>query len=204
VECQLPHWTAQAINVDGLPLRPTQGVTMADWRIGRLTVYVVGFIAAITIDVKTPLGVADWLLELVLVWVAASWGTQKEVTMVAAVGTATMLIGIWSSPRPFLPLWIGLLNRVVAILVIWTIVQIARARLIAEAARAKAAAEIKILRGLLPICAACKRIRSPGDQWQSLESYIRDHSEATFTHTICPICVEKYYGDLNADATGAG
>jgi PAS domain S-box-containing protein len=55
-------------------------------------------------------------------------------------------------------------------------------------------AEIKILRGLLPICASCKKIRDDRGYWNHLEVYIRDHSEADFTHGICPDCGKKLYG----------
>lgn len=59
-----------------------------------------------------------------------------------------------------------------------------------------ALAEIKILSGLLPICASCKKIRDDLGYWHQLEAYIRDHSEATFSHGICPDCVEKLYPDF--------
>jgi len=55
----------------------------------------------------------------------------------------------------------------------------------------KALAEIKTLSGLLPICAWCKKIRNDSGYWQQVEHYIRDHSEAEFTHCICPECMEK-------------
>ncbi len=51
--------------------------------------------------------------------------------------------------------------------------------------------EIKILRGLIPICAWCKKIRNDSGLWQQLEVYLRDHSEAQFSHGICPGCAEK-------------
>jgi len=60
----------------------------------------------------------------------------------------------------------------------------------------KAFAEIKILQGFLPICSACKKIRDDKGYWNQIESYIRDHSEAEFTHGICPDCIEKLYPDL--------
>ncbi|UCD66290.1 MAG: PAS domain S-box protein, partial [Deltaproteobacteria bacterium] len=50
--------------------------------------------------------------------------------------------------------------------------------------------EVKILRGFLPICASCKEIRDVGGYWHQIESYIRDHSEAEFTHSICPKCAK--------------
>ena len=52
---------------------------------------------------------------------------------------------------------------------------------------------IKTLRGLLPICAHCKNIRDDRGYWQQVEVYIRAHSEAEFSHGICPGCVEKFY-----------
>ena len=52
---------------------------------------------------------------------------------------------------------------------------------------------IKTLKGLLPICAHCKNIRDDGGYWQQVEVYIRDHSEAIFSHGICPGCLKKFY-----------
>jgi hypothetical protein len=56
--------------------------------------------------------------------------------------------------------------------------------------------EVKILSGLIPICSSCKRIRDDKGYWNQLESYIRDHSDAEFTHSICPECQAKLYPDL--------
>ena len=56
-----------------------------------------------------------------------------------------------------------------------------------------ALAKVKTLSGLLPICASCKKIRDEHGNWHSLETYIRDHSEADFSHGICPVCREKLY-----------
>jgi PAS domain S-box-containing protein len=52
---------------------------------------------------------------------------------------------------------------------------------------------VKTLSGLLPICAACKKIRDDRGYWQSVEVYIRDHSDAEFSHSICPECMAKQY-----------
>jgi sensor histidine kinase regulating citrate/malate metabolism len=60
-----------------------------------------------------------------------------------------------------------------------------------------AIAKINTLKGLLPICANCKKIRDDKDRWEQIESYIREHSEAEFTHSICPECVKKLYPDLD-------
>ena len=56
--------------------------------------------------------------------------------------------------------------------------------------------EVKVLRGLLPICSGCKRIRDEKGRWWPLDAYVRDRTEAKLTHTICPDCDEVYYGDL--------
>jgi ligand-binding sensor domain-containing protein len=57
----------------------------------------------------------------------------------------------------------------------------------------KATAELKVLSGLLPICASCKQIRDDGDAWKPVEEYIRAHTEATFSHGICPDCMKRLY-----------
>ena len=67
-----------------------------------------------------------------------------------------------------------------------------RERLIQELQQAMG--QLKMLSGMLPICASCKKIRDEKGHWNHLESYIRDHSEAKFTHGICPECVQKLYG----------
>jgi PAS domain-containing protein len=56
--------------------------------------------------------------------------------------------------------------------------------------------DIKTLRGLIPICSSCKKIRDDKGSWGGLERYIMDHSEAQFSHGICPDCMRKLYPDL--------
>jgi len=60
----------------------------------------------------------------------------------------------------------------------------------------KSLLEVKKLSGLLPICASCKKIRDDRGYWNQIESYIRDHSEAEFSHSICPECVKRLYPEL--------
>jgi hypothetical protein len=55
--------------------------------------------------------------------------------------------------------------------------------------------EVKVLEGMIPICARCKKIRDEKEVWQPLEKYISDRSETTFTHGLCPECMEIMYGD---------
>jgi CheY-like chemotaxis protein len=57
--------------------------------------------------------------------------------------------------------------------------------------------KVKLLSGLLPICSHCKNIRNDDGYWQSVEVYIRDHSEADFSHGLCPNCMQELYPDLH-------
>jgi hypothetical protein len=57
--------------------------------------------------------------------------------------------------------------------------------------------KVKTLSGLLPICSSCKKIRDDKGYWNQLEAYIRDRSEAEFTHSICPECKKRLYPELN-------
>jgi len=56
--------------------------------------------------------------------------------------------------------------------------------------------KVKTLSGLLPICAHCKKIRNDKGYWIQIESYIRSHSEAEFSHGLCPACLQQYYPDF--------
>lgn len=59
-----------------------------------------------------------------------------------------------------------------------------------------ALADVKTLSGLLPICSSCKKIRDDKGYWNQIEVYIRDHSEADFSHSICPDCARKLYPEI--------
>ena len=63
----------------------------------------------------------------------------------------------------------------------------------------KAHNEIKTLRGLFPICASCKKIRDDKGYWNTIEIYIQNHSEAKFSHGICPECMKKLYPEYNEE-----
>jgi len=65
----------------------------------------------------------------------------------------------------------------------------------------KAEEEIKALSGLLPICACCKKIRDDRGYWNQIESYIRERSEADFSHGICPECEKLLYPELQNQKT---
>ena len=59
-----------------------------------------------------------------------------------------------------------------------------------------ALSKIKTLSGLLPICSSCKKIRNDDGYWEQVEVYVRDRSNADFSHSLCPDCVKKLYPGL--------
>ncbi len=70
-----------------------------------------------------------------------------------------------------------------------------------------AANEVKMLSGMLPICASCKRIRDDQGYWEQVETYLSKHSEIIFSHSLCPECAAQYERQLDAgeqNATSAG
>ncbi len=72
----------------------------------------------------------------------------------------------------------------------------------------EALSKVKQLSGLLPICAGCKKIRDDSGYWNQIEHYLREHSEAEFSHGLCPECLETLYpefkGVLAKDSGPAG
>lgn len=56
--------------------------------------------------------------------------------------------------------------------------------------------KFKTLRGLIPICASCKRIRDEEGSWRQVEEYVCEHSGAEFSHGICPDCIKRLYPEL--------
>jgi DNA-binding response OmpR family regulator len=63
--------------------------------------------------------------------------------------------------------------------------------------------QIKTLRGIVPICMHCKKIRDDQGYWNQLELYVSDHTEAEFSHGICPECMPKLYPEFDKTTTGA-
>jgi CheY-like chemotaxis protein len=60
-----------------------------------------------------------------------------------------------------------------------------------------ALAQVKTLKGLIPMCASCKKIRDDQGFWQQVEAYLMSHSEAEFSHGLCPECLEKHYPEYS-------
>ena len=63
----------------------------------------------------------------------------------------------------------------------------------------EASRNIKILSGLIPICSSCKKIRDDAGYWHQIENYIKDHSDAVFSHGLCPACAKELYLDMKLE-----
>ncbi len=61
----------------------------------------------------------------------------------------------------------------------------------------EALGQVKTLRGLLPLCAYCKKVRDDRGYWNQIEAYVSEHSHADFSHGICPECAQKYYPEMD-------
>jgi hypothetical protein len=60
--------------------------------------------------------------------------------------------------------------------------------------------EIKALRGILPLCSFCKKIKNDKGHWEQVDVYIHEHSQADVSHSVCPECMRKHYSDLDISA----
>ena len=65
-----------------------------------------------------------------------------------------------------------------------------------------ALAKVKTLRGLLPICASCKKIRDDKGYWNQIEMYLSSHIDVMFSHCVCPDCAKKLYPEFYDDLFG--
>ncbi len=150
-------------------------------------------LAVLACDALLPLGVAITSLYLVPLCFLALWSTPTQsfrVLLLAAV--CVVLIGMvffLSSPDS---LWVAVANRLFAITIIGitTLLSVLRKR---------TEEDMKTLRGLLPICSYCKKIRDDGGYWQQVERYIAARSEADFSHGVCPDCGPKHFPEMCAE-----
>jgi hypothetical protein len=140
----------------------------------------------------------------------AAWFVGRAQAIVVAVASAAIWFGVeFASGHPYsrsIYLYWNTAIRLASFLIIALVLAQIRFLLDTETHLRKevqkAMGEIKQLRGFLPICASCKRIRNDAGLWEQIELYIREHSDAEFTHGLCPDCAQKYYGDLAARRHG--
>ena len=137
-----------------------------------------------TLDLLAPMGVALPVLYPGLVLLGL-WSPHPKFALIAAsIATVLSILGFFVSPQGGV-FWMGIINRSMALFTIWV-----TAFFVLRYKRAEQAT--KILRGLLPICAWCKKIRDDKGYWKQLEDYMEQHSEAHFTHGMCAECMAQW------------
>jgi hypothetical protein len=161
--------------------------------------YLVASTILVAIDSYTPIEQVEWLLNVPLVWIVAVACTPTQLTWAGAFGSLSIMVGGILSPPGPVDRWVFFTTRSIVIMTIWLIVFQSRRRAAAEARERRALLaqheqELKTLRGMIPICAWCKKIRTDSGSWKQIEQYIHEHSGADFTHGVCPECVSKLEG----------
>lgn len=152
----------------------------------RLLVVTLVTVAGIfVLDLLLPLGVAVGMLYVAPVLIS-SWSPRQAFTLAVAMASMSLtLLGFLLSPLG------GTLGMAVANCSL-TLCAILVTAILALRHK-ETLAHVKNLYGLLPICASCKKIRDDRGSWNHIETYLREHSEAEFTHGLCPECQKTLY-----------
>lgn len=178
-----------------------KGVTEGAFSVMNFTC-VIFLLLIFVLDLTIPLGVAIGVLYVVPVLLSLSTPQKKVILTVALLSTLLILAAFFYKPS-VAEMWKVVFNRGISLFAVWvtTILGLKRKRaeqqrndILVE--RERALDEVKVLKGFLPICASCKKIRDDNGYWRQIEAYIKEHSEAEFSHGLCPDCVKKLYPDL--------
>jgi hypothetical protein len=164
----------------------TQQLTAAQLYVAYILVLIV-FAA----DVSVPHGTATSCLYLIPLGFLTLWSTPKQTFRVVLLGAVCAIFtGVGFLQSHVGPDWIAS-NRVIAVtlIIVTTLLALLRKR---------TEGDVKILRGLLPICSYCKKIRDKKGFWQHVERYIAARSEADFSHGMCPECGPKHFPEIYA------
>ncbi len=153
-------------------------------------------LAIFILDSLIPLGVAAGVPYIIVILISL-WSHNKNLPVCMALGVSVLTIaGFYSSPTGG-ELWKVLTNRSLALFAIWVVTILSVQRRLLHEEKEAALMELKTLSGFLPICASCKKIRDDQGYWNQIESYIKEHSEADFSHGICPDCAKDLYPDID-------
>lgn len=155
---------------------------------------VVLVIITFAVDLMLPLGVAVPMAYVGPLLITL-WLPRHADTLIAATSCSFLtVIGALDAPAGGEILWIGVVNRALAITIVW----ITAALVLLHK---RAAEHITQLRHWLPVCASCKKIRGDQGYWQGLEEFVEQHSEVLLTHSLCPTCTEKWSPELSPQLT---
>ena len=154
--------------------------------------YLTGFAVSLSVFYLIPTSLVVWHVGRTPGIVVAG--------LSAIVWLLVDLLSDMSLPTTFLPYWQAVMRLAFFLIVIFLLdgrqrAEREREKLIEELQ--EALASVKTLRGLLPICSSCKKVRDDRGYWNQIESYVHAHSEAAFSHSICPDCEKKLYSELS-------
>jgi hypothetical protein len=155
-------------------------------------------LAIFSLDLLVATDFAIGMLYVAPVAWMALWSSKHDTPlMVTTAVSCTLLTIVGFLLHPSGIVWIGFVNRLIAGFMIWLTA-------VLSITRKRAEEETKVLRGLLPICSYCKKIRNDDGYWERMEIYITANSLAHFSHGICPGCGEEHFPTLfPAHRTGA-
>lgn len=170
-------------------LRTTPTTEKTDSLLTWITVAILG--AVFALDILTPLGVAVSVLYVAPVLMSL-WSPQQRYTLIVASAASVLTVLDIFMSQPGGIAWMAFANRALALFAIWVTAILA---LRYKQQRVEAAA----LRGLLPMCASCKKIRDGNGRWNHLEVYIETYASVEITHSMCEECLVKWYPELHPE-----
>ncbi|HNT69853.1 MAG TPA: hypothetical protein PKK79_11900 [Syntrophorhabdaceae bacterium] len=175
-------------------------ITRSRWPLGKPRVFYCLMIAAtvLAVDYVTGRQIQFPIVYVIAVGMAA-WLEQKPAAYALAISMPFARVGfhfLWHETQSFA---VVVLNALITLLALFFY-----AYLIDRIAWQTRALKkrVKALEGILPICASCKRIRTEKGEYEQIEKYVTEHSEASFTHGICPECAKKLYPEYLTEKHG--
>jgi hypothetical protein len=162
-----------------------------------LAVLLAAALVIFVVDLFVPLGWVAWLPYVALVLLTLWVPQPRAAQIVAALCSALIVLGFFEDfygPQTAEPK-MAAFNRGLGVAMLWVIAMLVMMHKRMEAEREQlilqlqeALANVQTLRGFLPICASCKKVRDDQGYWNQIEAYITRHSLAHFIHGLCPQC----------------
>jgi hypothetical protein len=172
----------------------------------RMVLTVAAAAAVLVLDAVTPLGLAVWLLQVVLVWVATTWAHRRQMIVIATVCAIFIVLAFVLSPKPGPITWVDQSNLLLGLGTVWALSHSCLRRLAIDNARREVARELgqmfRILSGVLPMCSWCKRIRNDAGTWEPLELYIRNQGGAGIMPGMCQECAVRFNPSIDDQQRG--
>jgi len=156
--------------------------------------------AIVFIDFVLPLGIAAGILYAAVL-VLTLWSSDRRIPLLVMGTGITLTVAGHFLSSSGASLWVDIVNRLLALSAILVTGVLVLLRRGTEARQRRHVehleqmlSRVSALRGLVPLCACCKKIRGGTGEWDDWELYIQEHSEARFTHGLCPDCLTLLYG----------